>query len=121
MAMSDAQVLPFRWRPEITFNDRLRLVRTNYGRRLGRTVTQEEMAALLGEKVGTYKTWEAKGHPADPVAFAKKIERITGADPVWLLDLTDGPDDHGPDGSDTQGGPSTGWVTADDRHLALVA
>lgn len=92
MGMSDAQVLPFRWRPELTFNDRLRLVRTNYGKRVGRTITQDEMAQLLDEKPGTYKTWEAKGKPADVVAFARKVERVTGADPVWLVDLTDGPD-----------------------------
>lgn len=95
MRMSEAEVLPFRWRPEVSFNERLRLVRKGYGQRVGRPVRQEEMAELLGEKVGTYKTWEASGKPRDLSAFARKVERITGADPAWLLGVEVGPDTPG--------------------------
>jgi transcriptional regulator with XRE-family HTH domain len=93
--MSTAEVIPLRWRPTIAFKDRLRAVRKEYGARTGNPkLTQIEFAAVLDVNDNTYKQWESGGRPRDLVAFARLVERKTGADPAWLLDVAEaGPDD----------------------------
>lgn len=86
-----------RRQPEIGFGHRLRIIRIEYGREIGRTVSQDKFARLLDEKPGTYSGYEAPGsdaRPRDLVPFCKKVEAVTSFDGSWLagFDL-DGPDD----------------------------
>jgi DNA-binding XRE family transcriptional regulator len=97
MSNQTADIIQIRWRPIVDFKDRLRLIRLEYGERVGRRVTQDELAELIDVKPATYGGWEAgTSKPADIVATARKIEAKLGADPTWLLDITD----TGPHGSD---------------------
>lgn len=92
--MSVVTTIP--WRPTIGFDTRLRLVRTNAGvRDRGSRYTQDEFAAMLDVKVGTYKAWEAGGEPEDIVDIAKRIERVTGVPAAWTLGVD--PTETGPD------------------------
>jgi transcriptional regulator with XRE-family HTH domain len=80
------------WWPPLTFGQRLRMIRHEYGRRCGRRVTQREMAALIDVSEGNYAAWEAgNGIPSDNVGVAKRIGQLTGADPLWLLGWFDEP------------------------------
>lgn len=106
-----ATVLPMRWRPVLGFAARLRLVRLDYADRVGHRVNQDEMAALIGTKPGTYRSWEAgNSRPANLIATAQTIYKVTGADPAWLLDVapSDGPTT--PEGQDVS---PTKWYGAE--------
>lgn len=104
-----ATVLPLRWRPTLDFADRLRLVRLDYAHRLGRRVSQRDLATLIGVKAPTYGSWEAgNSKPADLIETAQAIFRVTGADPAWLLDVADD-DDNGPNVPPGQGIPPYRW------------
>lgn len=100
------------WIPELTLADRLRIVRRDYGRKLGRTktLTVKEFALMLGIPAGTYGLWEANGRPADVVEACKKVHALTGCDPVWLagFDQPTAPTDPGT-GADLPG-REFGWT-----------
>src|SRR5688572_20519419 len=85
-----ATIHQLRWRPTVGFAARLRLIRLEYAERAGQRITQGVMADLIGVNRATYASWEAgNSRPADIVETAKQIEDRLGADPTWLLDLTD--------------------------------
>jgi DNA-binding XRE family transcriptional regulator len=87
----------FGWRPEINFGERLRITRRKYAERLGHSVTQRNMADAIGVAYGNYAAWEAgNGIPTDLADVVKKVWRVTGVDPFWLLGWSD--DSDGPDG-----------------------
>lgn len=103
-----------RWRPTFGLPARLRAVRLDYAERIGHRVNQDEMAELIGVKPGTYRSWEAgNSKPADLVATAQHIFRVTGADPAWLL----GVEDEIGTPTDPNGGPArrdslgSGWTS----------
>ncbi|HSS10535.1 MAG TPA: helix-turn-helix transcriptional regulator [Acidimicrobiales bacterium] len=85
------------WWPRLTFGQRLRMIRHEYGNREGRVMTQREMAARLGCPEGNYAAWEAdNGVPRDTVGMAKRVGELTGADPLWLMGWFDDDPDNGP-------------------------
>jgi transcriptional regulator with XRE-family HTH domain len=60
---------------------RYKAARIAYGKRLGRHVTQKQVAEALGLKKGTVSRWEAGTHPPDdPEAVAK----FYGCSPAYL-------------------------------------
>lgn len=90
--MTNAAVVDGQWVPEVDIATRLRLVRREYGRKLGKALTQEEMADLIGVAPSSYKQWEAgNSRPRDIVKVSKRISRVTGVAVGWLLDLDDEP------------------------------
>lgn len=82
-------MIPMRgWKPRLSFADRLRLVRIQYGAIVGERVGQREMAQLLGVSQPTYGSWEAGvSVPRHLVPTAKKIVDLTGVNAAWLLGL----------------------------------
>jgi DNA-binding XRE family transcriptional regulator len=121
MSNQTAEIIPIRWRPSVDFSDRLRLIRLEYGERIGRRVTQDDMAELIDVKSATYGSWEAgNSKPADIVATAKRIEERLGADPMWLLDITDSGPNGGPDPVPGLDVLHSGWKD-DAPALRLVA
>ena len=110
-----AELTPLRWRPSLTLADRIRLMRVAYGRRMGRTVTQKELAALIGVSPGTWGGYESgNSRPDQADKFARKAAEVTGVDPVWLLGFDDPP---GPGLDSLPTGRGDGLATA--RILAL--
>jgi DNA-binding XRE family transcriptional regulator len=90
MSTQRDNVISLRWRPTIKFSTRLRETRLDYGRMTGQHMNQERMAELLDVPAGTYKGWESgNSRPADLIELAHTIERVTGADPAWLLDVAE--------------------------------
>jgi transcriptional regulator with XRE-family HTH domain len=109
---TDTTVISLRWRPTIKFSTRLREVRLDYGRMTGQRIDQEQMAELLGVKVGTYKGWETgNSKPADLIAMAQLIGRVTGVDPAWLLDVAED-DRRGPNPTPGLPMPRFTWIHA---------
>lgn len=77
-----------RWVPEVDLPTRLRLVRREFGRQRGESLTQGAMAELLGVQKATYQGWEAgTALPRDVVTMAKKLTELTGVEVTWLLGL----------------------------------
>ena len=80
-------MIQLRWQPVLEFPARLRMVRKDYGRRIGNSkITQQAFAVVIDANPNTYKQWEA-GHskPQDLEGFAKRVAKATGCDPAWLL------------------------------------
>lgn len=92
-----ATIHPFpRAKPPVGFDHRLRVVRIEYGRMIGRDVGQREFASLIGVKEGTYAGYEkGPSKPRDIVGFCRRVEEVTGYDAGWLAGL---------DGHDTDPG-----------------
>lgn len=107
MPTTHSNVIQLRWRPQLSFGARLRMIRLAYAERLEvDRLSQDEFATMLGVKKGTYGQWEAGNNkPADLVAFAQRVEELTGADPAWLLGVTEAPQ-NGPGGQEAA---STIW------------
>lgn len=89
--MSEQTITQIRgWTPEITFPDRLRIVRVQYADRIGRKVGQKEIAELCGVSQQTWASWESgRTAPREVMPLARKIAEITGVEPAWLLGLND--------------------------------
>lgn len=120
MSMS-ATVTPLRWRPEVEFDTRLRLIRNNLGEReRGHRYTQAEFAELLGVKPGTYKTWEAGGDPEDIVGIAKLIEQRCNVPAAWTLGVEE-PTESGPDDPGEQVNQAAPWETDSDESDNVFA
>jgi transcriptional regulator with XRE-family HTH domain len=107
--MSEARVIQFRWRPTIGFATRLRVLRKEYGTRIGQPgLSQVAFATELGVNENTYKQWESGGNrPSDIVAFANRCSEVTACDPAWLLGIETF--DHGPDSGPDQGISALSW------------
>lgn len=85
------------WVPEVDFATRLRLVRREFGRQRGETLTQGDMAELVGVPKNRWQQWEAGlAYPRDLVSVARRIAEVTGVDIAWLIGL--GEFDFTPDG-----------------------
>lgn len=86
MTTADAAVIEDRWVPEVDIATRLRLVRREYGRLVGRAITQADMAELLDVPKNRLQQWEAGNSvPRDLVAVAKRMAEVTGVDVTWIL------------------------------------
>lgn len=106
------------WIPELTLADRLRVVRRDYGRKLGRdkTLTTKEFALMLGIPGGTYGVWESgAGEPQDVIDTCKHVAEVTGCDAIWLAGF-ERPDSD-PDSTPDQANDQSGWI----HGLAAVA
>lgn len=74
---------PDRQIPTWTLPDRLRKIRRDV---LG--VEQREFARRVGVTPQAYAAWEAgRNRPRDLVAFAQRIELLTGVPATWVLGL----------------------------------
>lgn len=116
------------WVPEVDFATRLRLVRREFGRQRGETLTQGDMAELVEVPKNRWQQWEAGlAYPRDLVSVARRIAEVTNVDIAWLIGL--GEFDFTPDGSVsgvrgtgsrcTGGEPGGGWIPNTDctnRH-----
>ena len=98
------------------------MVRREYAQRIGRSVTQRDMARMIDVPAGNYAAWEAgNGIPTDLIGVTKRIAAITGADPLWLLGWFEDPDD--PDGStpsDPDDGGDGGAVATSTKWLTTA-
>lgn len=101
-AMSTEQVTVLPWRPAPTFGERLRMLRKQYGERIGRRLSQRAFAALLDENAANIGTWEADNNkPRDLEGFILKCYKVTRCDPgYWFGVLDTGPNDDGTPGQD---------------------
>lgn len=73
--------------PSWTFEDRLRKARMAVARQ-----NQHRFAAELGLTQAAYGAYETGRHrPRDVVAFAKRVEMLTGVPATWLLGLDEAP------------------------------
>jgi transcriptional regulator with XRE-family HTH domain len=109
MSTQRDNVISLRWRPTIKFSTRLRETRLEYGQMIGQHINQERMAELLEVPAGTYKGWESgNSRPADLIELAHTMERKTGVDPAWLLDVAD-QDPEGPNRPPAMGVPRFTW------------
>lgn len=104
--MSDQATSHVTWVPAVEFGDRLRVVRTKYGKRMKRRYSQAQFAALIGTNASALKQWEANNNlPENPVEIAQTIQRVTGSPAAWLLGVMP------PDGPGDMENPSTIWET----------
>jgi transcriptional regulator with XRE-family HTH domain len=97
-------ITPLPWTPTVSYGTRLRLIRLEYGERCERRYTQDQFAELLKVSPSSYRQWEAGNNkPADPMDLARRIYKVTGANPAWLCDvLLDPTRGDGPEGGPTQ-------------------
>lgn len=69
--------------PTWTFADRLRKIRRDVV-----DMEQAEFAEALGARRPAYSAWEAgRNQPRDLVAFARRVELLTGVPAAWVLGL----------------------------------
>jgi DNA-binding XRE family transcriptional regulator len=88
------------WRPTLKFGDRIRAVRRAYQDTTGETVTQADMAELIGVGRKSYASWESNLHePGELWQVCLAVSSATGCDPIWLADIDP---DGGPGGSTEQ-------------------
>lgn len=67
------------WTPEITFGDRLVIIRRHIGTNV------ETLAANCGLKASTWYSWENGSRPQDLPRVVAAIARSTGVDRDWLM------------------------------------
>ena len=111
------------WWPEVSFGDRLRIVRR------GRDRTQEEMAKLLGVNKPTYSAWESgRNEPShrEVRAVARRLEMLDNVPAAWTLGAYDSAPTQpgGPEGGEECAIRDSNPEPADSarpRRLALVA
>lgn len=67
------------WKPDLTFGDRLVLIRRHVGTNV------ETLAAQCGLKASTWYSWESGSRPQDLPHVVAAISAATGVDRNWLM------------------------------------